>query len=207
MIFYDYYADVPDDVLQQFVSNQQLGRLVTADTTGQPHIGIYPFLFCGSCIEMHLHRSDEQLADLRANPKCTFEVDEIHGTIPSHWIHPSNAAFATAYYRSVIFECEAIVSEDLTVLASQQQRLMEQHQPDGGFTPVSVEHTMYAGSLSAIAALTLTVVHRKVKWKLAQNRDRPTREKLIRNLRDRGQPGDTEAANALQWTLDHDPAK
>jgi predicted FMN-binding regulatory protein PaiB len=207
MIFYDYYADIPEDVLQQFVTNQQLGRLVTADTTGQPHIGIYPFLFCGSCIEMHLHRSDEQLADLQANPKCGFEVDEIHGSIPSHWIHESNAAFATAYYRSVIFECEAIISEDLAVLASQQQRLMQQYQPDGGFAPVSAEHTMYAGSLSAIAALSLTVVRRKVKWKLAQNRDRPTREKLIRNLQDRGQPGDAEAAIALQWTLDHDASK
>ena len=36
MIFYDYYADVPDDVLKQFVTSQQLGRLVTAKAPTTP---------------------------------------------------------------------------------------------------------------------------------------------------------------------------
>ena len=48
---------------------------------------------------------------------------------------------------------------------------------------------------------------RKVKWKLAQNRDRPTREKLIEALRKRGKPTDASAADALQWTLDHETRK
>ena len=66
MMFYDYYADVPEDTLREFVTGQQLGRLVTVDAAGQPHIGLYPFLFLGDRIEMHLHRNDEQLADLAA---------------------------------------------------------------------------------------------------------------------------------------------
>jgi predicted FMN-binding regulatory protein PaiB len=207
MIFYDYYADVPDDVLKEFVTSQQLGRLVTASAQGQPHIGLYPFLFLGPTLEIHLHRSDEQLADLRANPKCAFEVDEIHGTIPSHWVHPANAMFATAYHRTVIFECDAVVSEDPDVLGAQQQRLMQRYQPDGGFKPVSAEHAMYRGAFNQIAALTLTVRERKVKWKLAQNRDRDTREKLISELRNRGRTTDAAAADALQWTLDHEASK
>ncbi len=76
-----------------------------------------------------------------------FEVDELHGTIPSHWVHATNAMFATAYHRTVIFECEAEVSEDVEVLAAQQQRLMAHYQPDGGHKPVSTEHAMYRGPL------------------------------------------------------------
>lgn len=207
MIFYDYYADVPDDALKQFVVSQELGRLVTVSAAGQPHLGLYPFLFLGAALEIHLHRSDEQLADLRANAKCAFEVDEIHGTIPSHWVHPDNAMFATAYHRTVIFECEAQISEDPTVLGAQQQRLMERHQPDGGFRRVSAEHAMYRGAFNQIAALTLTVRERKVKWKLAQNRDRDTRARLIAELRKRARPTDAAAADALQWTLDHEASK
>jgi len=207
MIFYDYYADIPDDVLNQFVSSQQLGRFVTVNAQGQPNIGLYPFLFLGSTIEMHTHRDDEQLADVRANKKCTFEVDEIHGSIPSHWVHPTNAMFATAYHRTVIFECDAEVSEDHGVLGAQQQRLMDHYQPDGGFKPVSAEHAMYRGPLNQIAALTLTIRGRKVKWKLAQNRDRETRTKLIAELRKRARPTDAGAADALQWTLDHEASK
>ena len=207
MIFYDYYADVPEETLREFVGKQELCRFVTVSADGQPHIGLYPFLFLGSTIEIHLHRSDEQLEDLRANWKCTFEVDEIHGTIPSHWVHATNAMFATAYHRTVIFECDAEVSEDPEVLAAQQQRLMAHYQPDGGYKPVTADHAMYRGPFKEISALTLTIRARKVKWKLAQNRDRPTREKLIANLRARGRSGDASAADALQWTLDRETAK
>ena len=84
---------------------------------------------------------------------------------------------------------------------------MAHYQPDGGHTPVTTEHAMYRGPFNEIAALTLTVRARKVKWKLAQNRDRATREKLIANLRARARPGDASAAEALQWTLDHEATK
>jgi transcriptional regulator len=207
MIFYDYSSDVPEQTLREFVSQQQLGRLVTVSAEGQPHIGLYPFVFLGDRVEMHLRRDDEQTNDLRGNTKCVFEVDELHGSIPSHWVHATNAMFATAYHRTVIFECEAEVSEDVEVLAAQQQRLMAHYQPDGGHKPVSTEHAMYRGPLGTLAALTLQVRARKVKWKLAQNRDRPTRERIIANLRQRGRDGDAAAANALQWALDQEAPK
>jgi uncharacterized protein len=206
MIFYDYYADVPEQAIRDFVTRQQLGRLVTVNA-GQPHIGLYPFLFLDDRIEMHLHRADEQLSDLRVNCRCAFEVDEIHGSIPSHWTHPTNAMFATAYHRTVIFECEAVICEDAEELAAQQQRLMAHYQPEGGHKPVSAEHAMYRGPFTQIAAVTLHVRARKVKWKLAQNRDRPTRERLIAELRRRGRSSDAGAADALQWTLDHEAAR
>src|SRR5688572_24603132 len=207
MIFYDYYADVPEGTLNEFVKSQQLGRLVTADAGGQPHIGLYPFLFLGPSIEMHLHRNDEQLADLAANRRCVFEVDEVLGSIPSHWIHPANAMFATAYHRVVIFECEAVVSDNPEVLAAQQQRLMQYYQPDGGHTPVSTEHAMYRGPFREIRALTLDVRARKVKWKLGQNRKPEQLQHVIAELRKRGRPTDPAAADALQWSLDRETAK
>jgi len=207
MIFYDYYADVPEEVLRAFVSKQELGHFVTAGADGQPHIGLYPFLFLGDKFELHLQRNDEQLNDLLSNRKCVFEVDEMHGSVPSHWTHPTNAMFATAYHRTVIFECEAEVSDDVEVLAAQQQRLMAHYQPDGGHQVVSTEHAMYRGPLKELRALTLHVRARKVKWKLAQNRSREQREKLIAQLRARARPLDAGAADALQWTLDYEASK
>jgi transcriptional regulator len=207
MMFYDEYADVPEETLRDFVGRQELGRLVSVSAGGQPHIGLYPFVYQGDCVEMHLHRADEQLADLRTNSLCAFEVDEILGTVPSHWAHATNAMFATAYHRTVIFECEAQIAEDAEVLAAQQQRLMAHYQPEGQHTPVSTAHAFYRGAFGQIAAITLRVKARKVKWKLAQNRDRAAREKLIAELRRRGRPTDAAAADALQWTLDRPAAR
>jgi predicted FMN-binding regulatory protein PaiB len=206
VIFHDYYADVPDAELREFVCRQVLGRFITASAVGHPHIGLYPFLFLGETIEIHLHRADEQLVDLLTNRLCTFEVDETLGTIPSNWVHASNAMFATAYYRAVIFECQAAVSHDPEVLAAQQRRLMARYQPEG-HTGVSTEHAMYRAAFKHIAALTLTVRGRKVKWKLAQNRTRAERERIIGELRQRGRPTDASAADALQWTLDREASR
>lgn len=202
MIFYDYYADVPEDALRSFVSSQELGSLATVGAGGQPHLGVYPFLFLGETLEIHLHRDDEQLADLRTRPQCAFEVTQMLGSVPSHWSHPTNAMFATAYHRTVIFECEATVSDDPEALAAQQQRLMQNYQPAGGFTAVSSAHAMYRGAFNTISALTLRVRARKVKWKLAQNRAPELRAQLIAQLRERGRPADVAAADALQWTLE-----
>ncbi len=207
MIFYDYYADIPERAISEFVTGQPLGRLITVGSEAQPHLGVFPFVFLGDRVEIHLHRADEQLADLRANPKCAFEVGEVHGTIPSHWAHASNAMFATGYHRTVIYECDTEISEDPEVLAAQQRRLMAQYQPEGLHAPVTTEHAMYRGAFGQLAALTLHVRSRKVKWKLAQNRDRATREKIIAELRRRGRPTDAGAADALQWTLDREAAR
>jgi predicted FMN-binding regulatory protein PaiB len=84
---------------------------------------------------------------------------------------------------------------------------MAHYQPDGGHQPVTTEHAMYRGPIGELAAITLHVRARKVKWKLAQNRTRDQRESLIARLRERGRPSDAGAADALQWTLDHEASK
>jgi len=116
VIFHDYYAQVPPDEVERFVAAQELGRLVTAGADG-PHIGLYPFAYSATGIEMHLVRTDEQARDLRAQPRCLFEVDEPLATIPSYWVDPENAIYATAYHRTAIFDCVARVSEDVAVIA------------------------------------------------------------------------------------------
>ena len=78
---------------------------------------------------------------------------------------------ATAYHRTVLFECEvALISRDAAVLAAQQTRLLARYQPEGGFRAVTGEEPIYRGSLGVIAAVRLAITGRKVKWKIGQNR-------------------------------------
>ena len=200
MIFHDYYAQVPPDEVERFVAAQELGRLVTVGADG-PHIGLYPFAYSATGIEMHLVRTDEQARDLRAQPRCLFEVDEPLGTIPSYWVDPENAIYATAYHRTVIFDCVARVSEDVAVIAAQQMRLMARYQPEGRFRAVVAEDPMYKGALHHIAAVGLSVERTRVKFKLAQNRTPESRRTIIAELRKRNRAGDARAADAVEWTL------
>jgi predicted FMN-binding regulatory protein PaiB len=202
VIHYDYYADVPPAAIDAFVRESELGRLVTVSADGVPDIGLYPFVYEGDTIEVHLNRADRQLAHLKTRPRCLFEVDEVLAVIPSYWVHPENAVMATAYHRTVIFECEATVSDDAAELAAQQMRLLARYQPEGGFQPVTPDHPLYRGAIAHIAAIRLRIGDRRVKFKLAQNRSPEVRAGIVGELRKRGRRNDDRAAEAVQWTID-----
>lgn len=202
MIFHDYYARIPRADIDRFVGTQAMGRLVTVGEDAMPHIGLYNFVYEGDALELHLVRTDEQITDLKARPRAVFEVDEVLAVIPSYWVHPEYAGSATAYHRTVIFECLATVSEDPAVVAAQQQRLLAKHQPEGGFRPLSVEDPLYKGALNYLAAVKLQITQRRAKFKLGQNRPVEARARVIAALRERGRPGDARAADALQWTIE-----
>jgi hypothetical protein len=204
MIHYDYYADVPDDVVDTFVRERELGRLVTVSAAGVPHIGLYPFVYEPRVVELHLHRDDEQLADLATHPRCLFEVDDVLGVVPSYWVHAESAVAATAYHRTVILECAATISRDGRGLAAQQMRLMSRYQPEGGFRTVDPDDELYRSAIGHITAIRLDVLDRRVKFKLAQNRPVTVRERVVARLRERGRPNDARAAEAIQWTIERE---
>jgi predicted FMN-binding regulatory protein PaiB len=207
MIYYDYYAAVPSESLDAFVRDCELGRLVTVSPESSPHIGLYPFVYDGGVIEMHFNRADEQFADLKSQARCLFELDEVLGTVPSYWVHPEDAVKATAYHRTVIFECEATFSQDPAQLAAQQMRLLARYQPEGGYRSVMPQDDLYRMAIQHIVAVRLEIKARKVKFKLAQNRPIDARHKIVSALRARGRRTDDRAADAVQWTIDQEAGK
>jgi predicted FMN-binding regulatory protein PaiB len=201
VIFHDYYADVPAAEVTRFVDTQALGRLVTVGADGTPHLGLYPFVHETSSFDLHLVRADELVVDLKARPRCVFEVDEVLGVIPSYWVSQEYGGAATAYHRTVIFECRANVIKYPAAVAAQQLRLLARYQPEGGFRALSPEDPLYRSALEQLAAVRLAVERTRVKFKLAQNRPPETRRRIVEALRQRGRPGDAQAAEALEWTL------
>jgi uncharacterized protein len=201
MIFHAYYADVPAAQVDGFVDAQELGRLITVGADGIPHVGLYPFVRSAATVDLHVVREDEVAVDLRARPRCVFEVDEPLGVIPSYWVHAEYGGSATAYHRTVIFECTATVVDDPAAVAAQQQRLMARYQPEGGFRAIDPDDPLYRGALRQLAAVRLSVNRVRTKFKLGQNRPPETRQKIVQFLRERGRPNDARAAEALESTL------
>jgi predicted FMN-binding regulatory protein PaiB len=201
VIFHAYYTDVPADAVERFVDAQELGRLISVGADGTPHLGLYPFVRSEGAVDLHLVREDEVAVDLRARPRCLFEVDEVLGVIPSYWVHRDYGGAATAYHRTVIFECVATVLDDPAAVAAQQERLMARYQPEGGFRPVRADDPLYGGALRQLTAVRLAVQGVRTKFKLAQNRPPETRRQIIQFLRERGRPNDERAAEALESTL------
>jgi predicted FMN-binding regulatory protein PaiB len=201
MIFHGYYTDVPRSEVDRFVQAQELGRLITVGEDDTPHLGLYPFVYDGTSVDLHLVGEDEQIADLRARPACLFEVDEVLGVIPSYWVHKDYAGSATAYHRTVIFECAGTVVAEPEHVAAQQRRLLARYQPEGGYRALDPADPLYRGALRKLAAVRLQIAKVRPKFKLGQNRPPETRRAVIAELRRRGRPSDARAADALEWTL------
>lgn len=201
MIFHEYYAEVPPDEVARFVASQELGRLITVGEGNVPHVGLYPFVWDGGAVDLHLVREDELAVDLAARPSCLFEVDEVLGVIPSYWVSPEYAGSATAYHRTVIFECQGTVVADPAAVVEQQVRMLARYQPEGGFRPLDAADPLYRGALDKLAAVRLAIQRTRVKFKLGQNRPAQSRRRIIDELRRRGRPADARAADALEWTL------
>jgi predicted FMN-binding regulatory protein PaiB len=203
VIHYDYYADVPSDAIDELVRATRLCRLVT---TGDdiPHIGLFPFIHDEQGFALHLNKTDEQIADLRARPACVLEIDEVLATIPSYWIDDESGGFATAYHRTIAFECNTTLIEDAPRIADLQSRFLARYQPEGRHRQVTADDPMYAGMVRALIGVRFSVRATKVKFKLGQNRDFATRAKVVARLRERGSELDLRTAEALQWTIDFD---
>jgi len=75
---------------------------------------------------------------------------------------------------------------------------------EGGFRAVTPDEPIYRGAFRVIAAIRLSIVGRKVKWKIGQNRGPEKRANVVAELRKRGRPRDARAADALQWTIDRE---
>jgi hypothetical protein len=144
VIFHEYYAQVPPEEIARFVASRELGRLITVGEDGIPHVGLYPFVWDGGAVDLHLVREDELAVDLASRPGCLFEVDEVLGVIPSYWVSAEYAGAATAYHRTVIFECQGIVVADPAAVVEQQVRMLARYQPEGGFRPLDAGHPLYS---------------------------------------------------------------
>jgi predicted FMN-binding regulatory protein PaiB len=203
MMYHDRYA-APRKAVDQLVQKTPLGRLVTVGSEGALHIGLFPFIIGADSFDLHLNKNDEQLADLRSNDRCLFEIDEVLAVVPSHWQHPENAAKGTAYYRAAVFECTAKMSADPETLAEHLRDIMERYQPEGGYRPIAAPDPMYEGMIGMLEKVSLEIGTRRAKFKLAQNRTSAVRTRIIGELRSRGRTTDDRAADGLEWTLNRD---
>jgi len=123
------------------------------------------------------------------------------GVIPSYWVSAEYGGSATAYHRTVIFECEGTVVEDPQAVVAQQVRMLARYQPEGGFRPLNAADPLYRGALDTLAAVRMRIERTRVKFKLGQNRPPQARRRIVEELRRRGRPTDARAADALKWTL------
>ena len=124
---------------------------------------------------------------------AVIAAEEVVATIPSHVFDPERACPATTYYLGVQAHGTLEAVDDPPTKALVLQALMEKHQPDGGYKPITADDPLYRGAVRGIGVVKLPIARIDGKAKLGQNRKPEEVARVLEFLWRRGEPGDLGA--------------
>jgi len=186
--------------INEVLKKAEVGYLAFNGLDGWPRITPLNFFYDGRIV-WHGAIAGERFECLKHDPRVTFIAVSAQLYLPSHLLSEENATSATAAFKSVMVRGRCKSIEDLEEKCSLLNRLMEKYQPEGRFKKVSPRDPIYEKVLRATGVYALTVEEVAGKFKLAQNKSKEDRQKIVAKLKDRGTPIDLIFAEEIQKTI------
>jgi len=184
----------------RFLEEKNDGVLAFRGPDGWPKAVPLNYAYAGDSIYFHGSKHGEKMAGLSDDPRAEFVVHEAHAFIPSYFSDPYLACPATVFFRSVRVRGSVVQVETAEEKAIALAALLRKMQPEGGHAPIEASDPRYASSLRGVAVLRLEPEEISGKFKFGQNLPERKRESLVRNLTERGLPGDADTAVRIRDT-------
>lgn len=117
--------------------------------------------------------------------------------VPSHFRDAHKACPATTLYRSALAYGVLRDVEDVAAKAAALEALMQKHQPEGGYTPMTPSEPLYQKDYRSTRVFELVVERVVGKASLCQDRPPAIRDAVLDGLWHRGAPGDSTAIREI----------
>lgn len=168
------------------------------DPTEAPLVVPTHVTMVGEGLVFHLARPNPVWPHLASATQVRLSVTGDQAYVPGYWRTgpdvPDDHGVPTSYYTSVQFVCRPQIVDDphgkAMILAAQLADL----QPEGRHAAVAVDDGPYAGMLTGIRGVRLTVVRVDAKFKYDDAKPTDHREHVADQLDQRGSHTDTAAA-------------
>jgi nitroimidazol reductase NimA-like FMN-containing flavoprotein (pyridoxamine 5'-phosphate oxidase superfamily) len=183
-----------DERFDDIAGRATVGHLGILTPDGYPRVIAVNFVHIGERIYLHGADTGEKFDVFKGGCKVTFEIDLPYALIPSYWRSETYACPASQYYKSMLIKGRGAVVSDPMEKAEALQALMEKHQPEGRFTPITPDDSLYRKALDEVAILRIDPEQIDIKEKFGEHLPRATRSLIVENLRRRG--GDIDLATA-----------
>lgn len=184
--------------VEEVLRHPGLALLATPSEPG-PDAGLFPFVHRAGHIELHLERSDVQVAHLEDAARGTVVVSERLATIPSYWVHPDNVLFADAYHRTVVVRGAAQVLTDPATVWEHLEAVLLKYQGDRATLDAAVPRNHNAADRLVLVRIEVDEV--RSKFKLGQQEPEAVRRLILEGLRRRGTELDLRTADLVEGTL------
>jgi N-acetylglutamate synthase-like GNAT family acetyltransferase/nitroimidazol reductase NimA-like FMN-containing flavoprotein (pyridoxamine 5'-phosphate oxidase superfamily) len=117
--------------------------------------------------------------------------------VPSYFRDAHKACPATTLYRSALAYGVLRDVEDHAAKAEALEALMQKHQPEGGYVPLTPGESLYEKDYRSTRVFELVVERVEGKASLCQDRPVAVRDAVLSGLWDRGAPEDSDAIREI----------
>ena len=170
--------------IQEFLSQEHVGRIASIDENGYPQIIPMNFTFANGSIYMHSYTRGEKLDNISRDNRVGFEVDRELEFLPSYFSHPTDASQADTLYISVVIKGKAVFVEDDAEKAFGLNELMKKYQPEGNYIPIQDNDLV----LDEVAVIKVIPDSIKGKYKIGQQLRSDSRQILAQKILERNSP-------------------
>jgi nitroimidazol reductase NimA-like FMN-containing flavoprotein (pyridoxamine 5'-phosphate oxidase superfamily) len=165
----------------EFLNSQPTGRIASIDKNGYPQVIPMNFVYFNEMVYMHSHPVGEKLANIRANTRVGFEVDQHICFLPSYYFHPTDASQADTLYISVVVKGRAEIVLKNEEKAGALNALMRKYQKEGRYEVLKSSMP----SVHEVAVIKVIPEEMRGKYKVGQHWARPYRIKIAKSILDR----------------------
>ena len=164
------------------MENALIGNLGLVDENNYPRIVPLNFVAIDRNIYFHGALDGEKYDLIQKSPKASFSVHIPYSFVPSYYQNEKYACPATHLFKSVHIRGIASVVSETAEKAKVLQKLMEKYQPEGRYTPISGDLSLYKNALEDVGVYMIKSDELTVKIKFGQNESDKVREAIIEIL-------------------------
>lgn len=180
----------------QLLATAPVVRLASTNERGEPVLrALHAVVFDGA---VWFHGAPVGEKSEAIGRPAVIAAEEVVATIPSHVFDPERACPATSYYLGAQAHGTLEAVDDPPTKAQVLQALMEKHQPEGGYRPITADDPLYRGAVRGIGVVKLPIARIDGKAKLGQNRKPEEIARVLAFLWRRGGPGDLRALELVR---------
>ena len=183
--------------IQEFLSQEHVGRVSSIDENGYPQIIPMNFVFLNDSIYMHSHTKGEKIDNINRNNKVGFEVDRELEFLPSYFEDPKDASLADTLYISIVIKGRGLLVTDREEKTLALNGLMKKYQPEGGYDPI--QSTMKV--LHAVAVIKVIPDTLYGKYKIGQHIRTENRIDLAEKILKRNSPTAKETLKIMGFEI------
>ncbi|WP_219838469.1 pyridoxamine 5'-phosphate oxidase family protein [Paenibacillus sp. R14(2021)] len=189
--------------IEAFLQEMSFGFLGTVTSDGEPSMTPLNFVYVNGSIYFHGSRIGEKMTQLKQNQRVTFMAAKEYAIIPSFFSDPLMACPATAYFKSVRMDGQAVVVDDPAEKAAALEALMRKLQPEGGYKTIDAEDPDYVPRLKGVAVVRIDAERIVGKFKFGQNLKAAERQSITAQLAERNLPTDAETIALMNQYCPH----